>query len=342
MGAAAALALLLGGCSDHRRATAAPTTTSAPPTIPPTTTTQPPPILPLTGLSPGSLSQLRRPAVVVKIDNVDAARPQTGINQADVVYEEEVEGGLTRLAAVFQSRYPSVVGPVRSGRLTDEGIADDLNYPVYAYSGTNGIFEPILRSQPDTAVDANNYPSEFYRVGSNVPHNLFADVANLARLSTSHRYPSPLFSFLSAGERFNGAGARPASRLSVGFPAAAVTWSYDAASRSWLRDQNGTEDLDSAGHQASASNVIVMSVNYVVSGMATGEGLPPTPIPDGVLTGSGPVWVFSAGRVVKGTWHRARLTTPATYQDASRATIRLTPGRTWIELVPTGVIPQIR
>jgi hypothetical protein len=338
--AAAALALVLAGCSDHHRAAAAPTTVPTT-TIPPTTTTQPPPVLPLTGLPPSSLGQLHQPAVVVKIDNVDAARPQTGINRADVVYEEEVEGGLTRLAAVFQSYYPSVVGPVRSGRLTDEGIADDLNFPVYAYSGTNGIFEPVLRAQPLTAVDDSNYPSQFYRVGSNVPHNLFTDVVNLAKLSTSHRYPSPLFSFRSAGEPFGGASAAAANRLSISFPAAVVTWTYDRATDSWLRDQNGTADIDSAGHQASATNVIVMSVNYVVSGMATGEGLPPTPIPDGVLTGGGPVWVFSAGRVVKGTWHRSALTTPATYHDASGATIRLTPGRTWVELVPIGVTPQV-
>lgn len=330
--------MFLAGCSGHHRTVAPPTTTLPPTTtVPPTTTTQPP-TLPLTGQPPTSARQLHQPAVVVKIDNVDAARPQTGINQADVVYEEEVEGGLTRLAAIFQSNYPSVVGPVRSGRLTDEGIADDLNHPVYAYSGTNGIFEPILRSQPDTAVDASNYPAQFYRVGSNIPHNLYASVVSLAKLAAPHRSPSPLFDFLAAGDRFGGAIAH---RLSLSFPAASVSWTYNAATRSWMRDQNGTEDLDSAGHQASATNVIVMSVNYVVSGMATGEGLPPAPIPDGVLTGRGQVWVFSAGRVIKGTWRRPRLTSPATLVNLSGEPIRLTPGRTWIELLPSGVAPQI-
>ena len=128
--------------------------------------------------------------MVVKIDNVDAARPQSGINQADVVYEEEVEGGLTRLAAVFQSQYPAVVGPVRSGRLTDEGIADDLNHPVFAYSGTNAIFLPILRSQPVTDVDDDNHPGLFYRSNLNVaPHNLYANVASLAAC-VDHPHPA--------------------------------------------------------------------------------------------------------------------------------------------------------
>ena len=114
--------------------------------------------------------RLVAPAVVVKIDNVDAARPQTGVNQADVVYEEMVEGGLTRLAAIFQSQYPTVVGPVRSGRLTDAGIADDLNHPVLAYSGTNAIFLPILQSQPLTGSTPRTTRPSFYRNGNLAAH----------------------------------------------------------------------------------------------------------------------------------------------------------------------------
>lgn len=338
------LVALLGACSSHHTAAAAPTTTVPVTTVPATTTTTrppPPPVYPLTGLPAPNRTVVRHVAVVVKIDNVDQARPQTGIDNADVVYEEEVEGGLSRLAAVFQSSYPNVVGPVRSGRLTDEGIADDLNYPVYAYSGTNAIFEPILRSQPVTAVDDDNYPNEFYRSGYNSPHNLFANVINLAKLASKPHPPAALFSYLSSGEQFGGLGVAPASGISFSFPAASVNWRYSAASKDWLRDQNGTADVDSSGAQINAANVVVMFVNYIVSGMATGEGLPPAPIPEGILTGSGHVWVMSAGRVVKGTWSRSNLTTTAKYVDAAGTTIKLTPGRTWVELVPVGTVPAV-
>ncbi len=170
-------ALLVAACGGgHPAVRAAPTTVSTTTVAPTTTTTTrpkppppkpPPPTAPLTGLLQPNHQQLSAPAVVVKIDNVAAALPQSGVNQADVVYEEEVEGGLTRLAAVYQSDYPAVVGPVRSGRLTDEGIADDLNHPVLAYSGTNAIFLPILRAQPVTDVDDGNHPELFSRSGAN-------------------------------------------------------------------------------------------------------------------------------------------------------------------------------
>jgi len=334
---------LLGACGGHHRAAAVPTTADSTTLPAPTTTssTLPPPTAPLTGLPQPNKVQLHAVAVVVKIDNVDAARPQTGINEADVVYEELVEGGLTRLAAVFQSQYPAVVGPVRSGRLTDEGIADDLNHPVFAYSGTNAVFLPLLQEQPLTGLNDDNAPSEFYRSDlAAAPHNLYADVADLGAASTTHSPPRPLFDFLSSGA-FHGAGIGPVSQIGVGFPNASITWDWSPTLRVWLRSQNGTADVVRSGVQLSATNVIVQVTPYYTALMATGEGGPPAPIPAGVMTGSGTAWFFSNGHVVKGTWSRTSLTAVATYKDSSGATIQLTRGRTWVELVPTGTIPDL-
>jgi hypothetical protein len=288
-----------------------------------------------------STAQVDQPAVVVKIDNVDQARPQTGINQADVVYEEMVEGGLTRLAAVFQSQYPALLGPVRSGRLTDEGIADDLSHPVYVFAGTNANFYPILDAQPVTSVNPDDYGGLFYRIGDNAPHNYFIHVPQVAAVSTTHSAPAPLFTYVPKGRTFGGAGAGPAASVSVDFPAAAVNWTYNAGTRTWLRAQNGTPDVDSTGKQISAANVVLLFVPYIQSGVASGEGVAPTPIPEGLLTGSGAVWVLSAGKVVRGTWTRPGLTTPATYHDSGGATIAMTPGQTWVELVPEGNYPAV-
>ena len=253
--------LVLAACGGTHSAPRAAPTTVAPSTVAPSTstTTRPKPrprppapaTAPLTGLFQPSRSQLAAPAVVVKIDNVDAARPQSGVNQADVVYEEEVEGGLTRLAAVFQSQYPAVVGPVRSGRLTDEGIADDLNHPVFAYSGTNAIFLPILRAQPVTDVDGDNHPGLFYRSSLNVsPHNLYASVASLAAASTTHSPPPALFHFVAAGHVFTGPGVTPAAGIDVSFPTLNVGWNWNPAVRQWQRSQNGTADVDRSGSAA--------------------------------------------------------------------------------------------
>jgi hypothetical protein len=294
----------------------------------------------LTGLLQTNTAQLNATAIVVKIDNVDAARPQTAINQADVVYEELVEGGLTRLAAVFQSQYPTLVGPVRSGRLTDAAIADNLNHPVFAYSGTNAGFYPVLRSQPFTDVDGDNRPDLFSRSNlAAAPHNLYANVVSLAAASTTHAPPRPLFAYAPAGAVFGGSGGVPVQHLGINFGETGVTWDWNASLGAWLRGQDGTADVDRAGTQISAKNVIVQFVPYITSGMATGEGLPPAPIPTGELVGQGTAWYLSGGRVVHGSWSRAGLTAPTVFADATGASIRFAPGRTWVELVPVGVVP---
>lgn len=335
-----AVTLLAGACSGGHKAAAPPTTTTST-TVAPTTTTTLPPTFPLTGMPAPNARAAAGPAVVIKIDNVDAARPQTGVQNADVVYEAEVEGGLTRLAAIYQSNYPSKVGPVRSGRLTDEGVADDLNHPVLVFAGTNNIFLPILAAQPVTLIDDDNHPNSFVRIGDNAPHNLFSNVGTLASYSATHTAPAPLFDYLAAGQPFSGVGVASATGVSLGFQAASISWKWDTTSNRWLRDQNGTADVAANGQRLAAKNVVIYFVNYISSGTASGEGVPDAEIPEGILTGSGAAWVFSGGKVVKGTWKRASLTSVATYTDSAGQTIDLAPGNTWVELAVTGSVPTI-
>ncbi|HLI02114.1 MAG TPA: DUF3048 domain-containing protein [Acidimicrobiales bacterium] len=294
-------------------------------------------VAPLTGwLVPAAVA--RRPAVVIKIDNISQALPQTGVNQADVVYEELVEGGLTRLAAVYQSDYPSRVEPVRSGRLTDEGIADDLNHPVLAYAGTNGIFAPILAAQPLDNISMAAHPGLFSRDPNRLaPHNVYVSVPALA--ATDHPAgppPGGLFAWRKPGTPLRGAGVRPAAHASIPFPAAAIRWSWDPATKRWLRTQDGAPDCDTSGARLSASNVLIQFLPYVTSAYATGEGLPPTPIPKGKMVGKGSAWLLSGGALVKGTWSRRSLISPTVYRDGAGQPFRLAPGRTWIELPPDG------
>lgn len=340
LAAGAAGVTVLAGCGGGHHAKALPPTTTST-TVPATTTTTVPPVYPLTGQPATDTNQAQSPAVVVKIDNVDQARPQTGIGQADVVYEEMVEGGLTRLAAIFQSNYPTHVGPVRSGRITDEGIGDDLNHPVFAMSGTNAVFLAQLRAQPWTEADAGNHGNLFYRGPGVSPHNQYSTVAGLAKLDSVQQPPPALFQYRASGTPSTGAGAASASYLGIGFPAASITWNYNAQTGEWARGQNGTADVDSSNTPLAATNIVILFVNYITSGMVAGEGVGPTPIPQAVMNGNGQAWVLSGNQVVKGTWNRNSLTEPATYTDTAGQPITLLPGKTWVELVPTGTVPAL-
>jgi hypothetical protein len=298
----------------------------------------PPLVAPLTGL-PTDEAVTHRPAVVIKIDNLQAALPQTGPNQADVVYEEMVEGGLTRLAVVFQSIYPDPVGPVRSGRLTDEGIADDLNHPVLAYAGANTLFQPQLAAQPLTDVDDDTNPDLFVRnYTREAPHNLYSDIAGLAATDTTSAPPKALWAFRPAGSAFAGAGVTKAATVSITFPAASVEWKWSASIHKWLRTQNGVADVDTHGRQLTARNVIVQWIPYITSAIVTGEGAGADggPIPEGEFVGHGFAWYLSGGAIVKGTWSRASPTARTVYKDAKGHPIKLQPGRTWVELPEVG------
>ncbi len=298
---------------------------------------------PLTGL-PVSAAVLHRPAIVVKIDNVTDALPQSGVDVADVVYEELVEGGLTRLAAVFQSADANAVGPVRSGRTTDIAIVSDLGTPLLAYSGANGVFEPELRAAPAIDLDASLSPGSYHRMGPHViPHNLYTSTQALyAAAGGAGGTPPPLFSFRAPGAALGGAGASPASSVAMSFPSATVGWQWSPASDTWLRTQNGAPDVAADGTRLQATNIVVQSVGYQTVLEATGEGLPaPEPIPGGQLVGTGPAWVLSGGRAVAGTWSRPAPGAVTTYTDRGGQPIALSPGRTWVELLPTGSSPQI-
>jgi hypothetical protein len=151
------------GGDDKKKAAPKATTTTATPT---TAAAAPASGAPLTGVAGGDAAKLARPALITKIDNAPNGRPQAGINQADVVFEEGVEGGITRLAVVFHSQDADEVGPVRSARTTDILIASALNKPLFAWSGSNADFVKLVRAAPlvDVGVDVKG-GAYFYNVG---------------------------------------------------------------------------------------------------------------------------------------------------------------------------------
>jgi hypothetical protein len=276
-------------------------TTTSPTTGSTTTTTLG--LLPLTGVV------APRPALVVKIDNVDA-EPQSGLNQADVVFEEIVEGGQTRFAAVFNSTEPDGVGPIRSGRIQDIDLLLCLNDPAIAYSGANAEVNSALEAA-GLELLGEGTPGFFRRDDLEAPHNLFANLSELFPQLASSGDAVPIFQYREPGEQAEGA---PVSFAAMMVGSYDVRWDWDANQRLFLRSQLGSPHELTDG-RASADSVVVLVL--------------PAP---GETVGSGAAVVYTDGQKFEGTWSRDEPTDPFDLQ-ANGQPILLVPGRTWVELV---------
>ncbi|MGV3760677.1 MAG: DUF3048 domain-containing protein, partial [Actinomycetota bacterium] len=241
------LALLIGGVAvvlvDDGVDAAAPPSTTEPPTTTTeaTTTTVALPIAPLTGLPSEHGDRLGRPALFVKIDNHEAARPHAGLNQADLVIEERVESNLSRLAAVFHSQDADAVGPVRSTRTTDLDLAVLFGRPIYASSGGNDHVLAALGRADLIDVGHNRGGAGFWREGGrSAPHNLFAATEQLrAKAGEQPPPPAPIFAYRPEGAPLP-AGAVPAGGVALSFGGPEISrFTWDAARGAWLRSQAG-------------------------------------------------------------------------------------------------------
>jgi hypothetical protein len=319
----ATLALVASACGggDSKASTPKRTTTTLAPT-----TTVAVPVAPLTGLpDPGGASH-GRPVLSVKVENTPDARPQAGIDQADVLYEEVVEGGITRFVAMFNSQVPAVIGPVRSVRAEDP----DIVWPVggiFAYSGGAQVNVDAINAAPVHAVDEDAAGAAMVRNESSqppreAPHNLYGLGQPLFDLGGDPKPPPALFQYLQNG-------AAPVSgqgvvNFHVGFdPGYDPTWTWDATTGTWQRAVDGTPQTVTGSGHISPPNVVVQFTQY------TGEG-------EAQTVGEGDVWVFTDGTMRTGRWVRPDKTQPAKYVDASGQPILLRPGRTWVEVLPTG------
>jgi Protein of unknown function (DUF3048) N-terminal domain/Protein of unknown function (DUF3048) C-terminal domain len=334
------IAAACSGGSKKKTAIAAPpvkTTTTT--TVAATTTTNAPVVSPLTGLPPLDAAHVGRPALVVKIDNLDpVARPQTGLTSADICFEEQVEGGITRFACIWQSSNADLVGPVRSTRTTDIAIVSALNHPLYAFSGGSVSFLAQIRAAPIVDVGADTQPNAYFRFGSKpAPHNLYSKVTSLYGFAPKGAGPPPpQFVYRPTGQPPAAAGAGAATHADVKFPGVggpSVTWDWDG--QKWRRGQDGSADTTTDGGQITAANVVFEYVNYPIVGYQTIAGIT-GPIPMAQLIGQGPAWVLTGGVQVKANWSKPSGSAVTQFTDAAGAPIKLTPGQTWVELVPLG------
>ncbi|HUR17670.1 MAG TPA: DUF3048 domain-containing protein [Acidimicrobiales bacterium] len=329
-----ALSLSLVACGgDDDEATTTTTTPAGPTTTRAGEPGLPADAAPLTALTQPDVAFRNRVALVVKIDNAPLGRPQSGLNQADIVYEEMVEGGVTRLAAVFQSADADPVGPVRSARSTDIAFLSALNRPLFAYAGTNAVTQKAVSAAP--LVNLSSGPG--YRRDSKrkAPYNLFSSTGALfARAPKDSGPPPPQFRYRPANTALASAGAAPVKRAHIQYKGKIVTdVDYEWNGSGWARKQNGTAHVDTAGAQVAPANVVIQFVAYKDTGLVDRSN---TGVPEGQLIGEGEVWVLSDGRIVKGKWTKANPTEVTRFTDPAGAPIALTPGRTWVELAPPG------
>ena len=299
---------------------------------------QPPtePVLPLLGVN-GEVP--RQPALAVKIDNTEPARPPTGLTRADVVFEEMVEGGLTRLLAAYHSQDPDEVGPVRSARSTDLFILAELGRPLFAWSGANPTFAAAVEAADLVDVGVSAVPDAYRRASErSAPYNLYASPAGLRDAAGNREAastpPSPLFSYRRPGAPLVAPDAEPA----VGFRTTGsgdlsteIDWEWDGSSGSWLRSQDGTPHVDLDGERVRAANVIVRFTPYRDSGVRDSTG---AVVPEAEAVGEGEAWLLSDGQAQAGSWRKPSSAAPTTYTDADGTPFQLTPGPTWVEILP--------
>jgi len=282
----------------------------------------------LTGeaIEAGSLS---RPALSAKIDNHPSARPQVGLDEADIVFEELVEGGLTRYVAVWHSTLPAEIGPVRSVRPMDPEIVSPFG-GVFAYSGGQVRFIQMMQEapvynaihgQPDTA-------DTFYRTSAKVaPHNVLVKAPELIDQHLNLPAPDQQFAYAASIEESTamttGSAVASLNPRFSGF--SSPTWEWDGTQGAFLRFQtNGAADSAASGNQISATNLVILQV-----GIDVVEDIPTTR-----LVNQGTGWVATGGSIVEINWFKATPESPIALTTADDDEVLLGVGNTWIELIP--------
>jgi len=268
-------------------------------------------------------------AVSAKIDNHPDARPQVGLERTDLLFEELVEGGLTRYVGVWQSDIPDLLGPVRSIRPMDPDIISPLG-GIVCYSGGQQRFVALMRSTPvyNAVHGQSDTAATFFRTPDRAaPHNVLVKAKELLVEHGDIAAPQQQFAYaLDAQSSTAAKEGSPTARIDYVFSAAMRgSWTWDPAKLAFLREQGRGPDLDASGAQLSATNVVVIRVGVVNDG-----GVPKT-----VLGGSGEAWVSSGGATVHATWSKGAAADPIRLVDDRGFSIRLAAGNTWIELVPT-------
>lgn len=305
---------------------------------------------PLSGLPAANGAATDRKPLLIKIDNAPAARPHYGINQADMVFEIIVEGGVTRLAAVFQAQDPATIGSVRSARLVDRTLTQMVRGAL-VYSGTSAYALTLISKDAGegkyvelSADRAQGYSRVSFRAA---PYNLFTSAAsqreNLKKLGAETSKDIAKWAFLVSQDHpatiAGMSGGAPATEISIPYRAdtSAVSYQYDAATKTYARFQNAAgrpvRDVDAVTSKPVAATdvVIIQTEIWDVPDIVDASGALSN---DMRMTGTGSASVFRDGLRQDGTWSRKDDVSPFVFKNAAGEQILLSPGQPWIHVVP--------
>ena len=300
-------ALILTACSSDSTGPLEPASSEIP--LPPEATWA------MTGL-PDPAGQARSPVLTVKIDNTQAAQPQSGVDRADLVIQEPVEGGATRLAAFYESSSPKRVGPVRSIRTSDVGLVKPVRATLVASGGAQIALRRMAAANVEVVDESN--PNLTRDSGRPAPYNVYADLAGLRAESIGKPPQQPYLDFgtlnAPAGDKARSVTVR-SSNLST------ESWSYGKKAQTWNR----------AAGDFAAKNLIMLQVELADAGYQDPAG---NPVPEVVTSGKGKGWLASGDNVRKIRWSKADPQAPFALTTRAGDPIQLPPGKSWISLLP--------
>jgi hypothetical protein len=262
------------------------------------------------------------------VENHPDARPQSGLGLADVVYEAVAEWGITRFMAVFANQQATVIGPIRSARHYFVRWADEYN-GIFAFAGASPRGYAEMQGSDLWTLDYTYGEGDYWRSSRrDAPHNLYADTDDLrASAHDAIRFPSQLGGLTFRSREMPGT---PVSSVTITYPLGyTVGYTYSPRAQAWTREMEGYIHADAnTGDPYRPTNVIVQIIEtWSIPGDTAGRM-------DMAITGSGPAYVFSAGKLVKGRWLKPRPAAYTQFVDLEGKTIDLLPGQTWIQVLP--------
>lgn len=271
------------------------------------------------------------PVLAVKIDDTSLARPQIGLEDADLVYIELVEGGLTRLAAIFSSVIPQNIGPVRSARISDIEILSQFGKVVFAYSGAQSLMYPVISNANLWDYGAQHSSPTIYTRDQTrpAPYNMVlrADLL-LAKAANDEREvaqsESPGWTF---GDPH--AGGVAIDSVVVRWPASRYEATWSISEKRWLLSNGGVADMAANGSQLGPTTFVIQNVE-ITNSIYRGKSGTYTPYSQTIGTGTG--YILRNGRSFKANWSRASAESGTIWTLANGSEIKFAPGSVWVAL----------
>lgn len=294
--------------------------------------TPPPPVYysPLTGSKVASEAITKQAVTAIMIENSPDARPQSGVKDAGIVYEAIAEGGITRFLTLHQENKPQLIGPVRSLRMYYVDWLAPYNASVAHIGGSAAALAEIRNGNYRDIDQFFNAPSYWRATDRYAPHNVYTSFERLDALNQAKGYTSSTFKgFLRVDGKPAPTPTASTVTINISGPLYNSSYTYDAATNTYVRSQAGAPHLDREAGQISPSVVIALRVNMTrVFEDGYRESI--------VTTGTGTAVVFQNGTAIECTWRKNSRADQLELLDAAGAPISLVRGQTWISAVPNG------